>query len=134
MIPAFLAVVPERQVWGLTHAGQLSMYIYLLHMWLMIPMIPYAGALRGGLYVLSAFLYALVLWVLLGMGCVRPCFKWCIEPRVDCFVQPWVMEEGKDQSTLAGPPVAGQPVAEQSALQGQSAAGQFVMETPVFNE
>merc|ERR1719203_1940265 len=59
MIPAFLGVIPERRVWGLTRAGQVSMYTYLLHIWLVIPWRMFAGRhLHGGLYILGAVLYA----------------------------------------------------------------------------
>merc|ERR1711972_139499 len=74
MIPAFLGIIPQRRVWGLTRAGQFSMYIYLLHMWLVLPWMFVARHILGGLYVLGAAIYAFAIWALLGTGCARPCF------------------------------------------------------------
>jgi len=101
MIPAFLATIPERPVWGLTRAGQFSMYIYLLHIWLLAPFHAAAQYLHGGLYVLGALLYSLCTWALLGTGCARPCCKWCIEPSIGCLVQPQVFESHKSEGEAA---------------------------------
>merc|ERR1719203_379694 len=65
MIPAFLGIIPERRVWGLTRAGVFSMYIYLLHIYLVIPWMAFARNLTGAVYVFGSVLYAFALWSLL---------------------------------------------------------------------
>lgn len=77
----------------MTRAGALSMYIYLLHIWLLMPFHTLGDRLGGGLYILGAFLYSFAVWAFLATGIERPIFKCCIEPRIDCLVQPWVLED-----------------------------------------
>jgi len=95
LIPAFLAVVPEKRVWGLTHAGRQSMYIYLLHIWLLVPwdILVLTTDIHGGPLIASSLLYAFSVWALLATGCARPFCKWFIEPPIDCLVQKWVLED-----------------------------------------
>lgn len=103
MIPTFLALIPERRVWGLTRAGVFSMYIYLLHIWLLPPWFAVVMALHlqtGPLFGGSIF-YTFAVWALLGTGCARPVCKCCIEPRLDCLVQAWVLKDTAEEQQLA---------------------------------
>lgn len=104
MIPAFLGIIPDRHVWGLTRAGQMSMYIYLIHIWLAIPWILIAQQMNTVLFIPGAFLYAFFLWALLGTGCARPFCSWCVEPNIDWFINPdvartWRRQEPSSRSS-----------------------------------
>ncbi|MGH3387546.1 MAG: acyltransferase family protein [Actinomadura sp.] len=87
MTAAFLALVPRRRTW-FTELGTASMYVYLLHLFIVNGAIFagwYAGAKDlgriGGPVVVS--LLGVVVAVLLAIRPVRWAFGWAVEPRLE---------------------------------------------------
>lgn len=131
LILGFLGCVPEQRVWGLTRAGAMSIYIYLLHMYGIVAgaaVLTVAtrqthiskedevvkGLIHGPLALLGALAFGVLLWACLGHGCVRYCCRLCVEPRVEFWLQ---AEEG----TLVAPCTVQMP-ASGSSQKGAAAA------------
>lgn len=101
IIPAFLGIIPERRVWGLTRAGMFSIYIYLIHIYLVSPWLFLAKNIQGVAYFFGAFSYAFALWCCLGSGAARPFCRWCVEPKVDWFLERNTVDSWKDLESRA---------------------------------
>lgn len=82
---AFLALVPNRRLW-ITRFGRSTMYIYLLHSFVLYP-IRESGVLQGTgiseLLLVVMIALAVLISILLGTRIVRAVFAPLIEPRVD---------------------------------------------------
>jgi fucose 4-O-acetylase-like acetyltransferase len=95
---AFLVLVPRRAT-VFTALGAATMYVYLLHTFVLYP-IRQSGFLRGDhateLWVIGAMVFAVLVAFALASKPVRWAFRWLIEPKV-----PWLF------AREPGPPAAG---------------------------
>lgn len=83
---AYFALIPRRQT-IFTVFGQATMYVYLLHTFVLYP-IRKSELLRdqsSDLWLAGLVVFAIALTVLLSTGVVRRVFRWVIEPRI-----PWL--------------------------------------------
>jgi len=97
LIFGFLAMIPETEVWGLTFAGRTSLYIYLLHLYLLIPFSLMSKYVNGWAWLGAAVVYSACVWALLGTGCARPCCWPCVEPSIGCCLKPPAQSDPKDE-------------------------------------
>ncbi|WBU38246.1 acyltransferase family protein [Homoserinibacter sp. YIM 151385] len=90
---AFFALIPRRETW-FTAFGQATMYIYLLHSFVLYP-IREAGILReehaSATWLLSMVLASLAISMLLASTPVRRLFRPIIEPKPR-----WIFRDGSD--------------------------------------
>ncbi|MDM4764162.1 acyltransferase family protein [Galbitalea sp. SE-J8] len=80
---AFFVLIPRRRTW-VTGLGQATMYVYLLHSFVLYP-IRESGVLRGEHsswpWLAGIIVFAIAISVLLASWPVRRVFRWLIEPK-----------------------------------------------------
>jgi fucose 4-O-acetylase-like acetyltransferase len=93
---AFFVLLPRRETW-MTTLGQYTMFVYLLHSFVLYPLRE-SGVLRGEefpeLYLVGMLVFALVIAIVLSSGPVRKLFRPIVEPKPN-----WIFADHKD-----GPP------------------------------
>lgn len=112
LILGFLGFLPQRQVLGLTQAGMMSMYSYVLHFYvisithLLLDWAHVKQTLTASSYLMD-FAYSLFIWQLLAMTFWRVCFGFVVEPRVELCFAP---EPEQEITEMTGQPPAQQAV------------------------
>merc|ERR1712137_509679 len=102
MVLGFASLFPNRQIFGLTRFGVLSLYIYLLHFYVLrgIDAVFQRNgiALRMDLVgIFERIFIAAVVWALIGSGILRPITMWAIEPPIGCiFIKEHEMPHEKE--------------------------------------
>lgn len=115
LIVGFLSCVPRHKVWGLTRAGAFSLYIYLLHFYLVmisavvLPIVrgtsssgtdeTKKGLLPGPYAFPLSLLFALFVWGCLGCGWPRLCCSLCMEPPIEKCL----LHEDPEQTSTCSP-------------------------------
>ncbi|PZE28900.1 MULTISPECIES: acyltransferase family protein [unclassified Curtobacterium] len=100
---SFLLLVPRRRVW-LSAFGQATMYVYLLHTFVLYP-IRESGVLSGPHsawpYLLLMVALAITVAVLLATPPVRAATRWLLEPRVPLLFRRDPDQEPTSEATRA---------------------------------
>ncbi|GHD50081.1 fucose 4-O-acetylase [Mycetocola manganoxydans] len=95
---AFFVLLPRRETW-MTTLGQYTMYVYLLHSFVLYPLRE-SGVLRGEelpeLYLVAMLVFSLVIAIVLSSRPVRRLFRPLVEPKPR-----WLFADSED--TPAGP-------------------------------
>jgi fucose 4-O-acetylase-like acetyltransferase len=90
---AFFVLLPRRETW-MTTLGQYTMYVYLLHSFVLYPLRE-TGVLRGEefpeLYLVGMLLFAVVIAIVLSSAPVRKIFRPIVEPKPK-----WIFADHKD--------------------------------------
>jgi fucose 4-O-acetylase-like acetyltransferase len=90
---AFFVLLPRRETW-MTTLGQYTMYVYLLHSFVLYPLRE-TGVLRGEefpeLYLVGMLLLALVIAIVLSSAPVRKVFRPIVEPKPT-----WIFADHRD--------------------------------------
>ncbi|MET4640120.1 acyltransferase family protein [Mycetocola sp. 2940] len=90
---AFFVLLPRRESW-MTALGQYTMYVYLLHSFVLYPLRE-SGVLRGEefpeLYLVGMLAFSVVIAVVLSSGPVRKIFRPIVEPKPK-----WIFADHKD--------------------------------------
>ncbi|MET0933541.1 MAG: acyltransferase family protein [Mycetocola sp.] len=90
---AFFVLLPRRETW-MTTLGQYTMYVYLLHSFVLYPLRE-TGVLRGEefpeLYLIGMLVFAVIIAVVLSSGPVRKIFRPIVEPKPK-----WIFADHKD--------------------------------------
>mmetsp|Transcript_22281 Transcript_22281/g.69793 ORF Transcript_22281/g.69793 Transcript_22281/m.69793 type:complete len:199 (+) Transcript_22281:271-867(+) len=101
MTLGFLSLLPRRQVAGLSLAGRLSMYAYLLHPLVIFNPVVWLGQaclLRhigcGAASTVAYLAFVVALWALLSSPLARLLCWPCVEPPVGRCCRPEAIEEG----------------------------------------
>lgn len=102
LVFCFLACVPRRQVWGLTRAGAMSVYIYLFHIYFLVfgksqllSALEHSGqrehfqtvVLHSVWAVPACIGLAVSLWGCLACGWIRPVCSSLVEPQMEMFLR-----------------------------------------------
>jgi fucose 4-O-acetylase-like acetyltransferase len=97
---AFFTLVPRSMTW-MTAFGQSTMYVYLLHSFVLYPLRE-TGILKGehssAMWLLSMVFACIAITIALSSPWVRRIFRPLIEPRV-----PWIFAEGDDSPSRRDP-------------------------------
>jgi fucose 4-O-acetylase-like acetyltransferase len=96
---AFFVLVPRRHTW-FTRFGQATMYVYLLHSFVLYP-IRESGILRGEHsawpYLAGIIVFAILVAIVLSTQPVRRVFRFLIEPKPD-----WLLRRVEDVNPRTG--------------------------------
>jgi fucose 4-O-acetylase-like acetyltransferase len=90
---AFFVLLPRRETW-MTTLGQYTMYVYLLHSFVLYPLRE-SGVLRGEeipeLYLVGMLVFSLLIAIVLSSGPVRKLFRPIVEPKPK-----WIFTDHRD--------------------------------------
>ena len=90
---AFFVLLPRRETW-MTTLGQYTMYVYLLHSFVLYPLRE-SGVLRGEefpeLYLVAMLIFAVGISIVLSSGPVRKLFRPIVEPKPK-----WIFADHQD--------------------------------------
>lgn len=87
-VAGFQACLPDRKLFIITAAGAFSLYIYLLHFYI-LKLLEYVFKTHGIVIpetwwgILCRIGIATTIWALLATGIERPIFQFCVEPPID---------------------------------------------------
>ncbi|MET1053481.1 MAG: acyltransferase family protein [Mycetocola sp.] len=91
---AFFVLLPRRETW-MTQLGQYTMYVYLLHSFVLYPLRE-SGALRGEdwpeLYLVAMLAFCLLVAIVLSTRPVRTVFRPIVEPKPK-----WIFADHRDE-------------------------------------